>query len=131
MSRMRALLPCVAMLAASAAPSSAGGGMPARPDMLCARADPFAARDWQPPPPPPPRPPPPSAPPLPFRFLGQVQEAGGAPVAFLAWQNRTIAARSGLVIDGRYRVDAVEPGRVAFTYLPLREKQVLSTGTEQ
>lgn len=108
---------------------AAAQSLPARPDMLCARADAFAARDWQPPPPPLPKPPPPKAPPLPFRFLGQVEEAGGKPTAYLAWENRVINARAGLVIDDRYRVDAVEAGRVAFTYLPLQEKQVLPTGT--
>ena len=89
----------------------------------------FAAHSWQPPPPPPlsvPAPAP-TAPPLPFRFLGQMIE-GDKTVVFLASGNRTLLVRAGDTLDGTYQVESVGPTAVAFLYRPLNERQLLSYG---
>jgi hypothetical protein len=33
------------------------------------------------------------------------------------------------VLDGQYRVDAIDPPLLEFTYLPLAQKQTLNIGT--
>lgn len=88
--------------------------------------DPFRRKTWfvEPPPPPPPRP---RAPPLPFRYLGQLQE-GGEPRVFIDHQGRHLVIKAGDLIGGSYAVETVGAGQVVFVYLPLKERQVLPTG---
>ena len=93
----------------------------------------FTAKSWYvpPPPPPPPKPappPPPSAPPLPFSYLGKLQESPGHLVVFLVKGDRVYTVSAGDVIDGIYHVDEVAGDRLALTYLPLNIKQSLSIG---
>lgn len=93
-------------------------------------ADAFGSRDWTPPPPkppPPPPPPPPSAPPLPFTFLGKAV-ANGEWEVFLARGSETLIVRNKTVIDGVYRIDAIAPPAMTFTYLPLNQVQQLNIG---
>ncbi|MES2757485.1 MAG: hypothetical protein V4693_08940 [Pseudomonadota bacterium] len=93
-------------------------------------ADAFGSRDWTPPPPPPqpaPPPPPPTAPPLPFTFLGKAVEKGEWEV-FLARGSETLIVRNKTVIDGVYRVDAIAPPGMTFTYLPMNQVQQLNIG---
>jgi hypothetical protein len=90
----------------------------------------FARQSWQPPLPPPPPPPRPVAPPLPFQYRGSLLEDGKLAI-FLAQQTRQIIARQGDVIDNTYRIDAIAAQTIDFTYLPLNEKQQLSTGRSQ
>jgi len=90
----------------------------------------FPRQSWQPPPPPPPPPPKPVAPPLPFQYRGSLQDDGKTTV-FLVQQLRQIIVNEGDVIDNTYRVDAIAPQAIDFTYLPLKEKQQLSTGRNQ
>lgn len=97
-----------------------------------ASADLFAVRSWQPPPPPPPPPavaPPPVAPPLPFRYLGRLED-GGAIAVFLAEGNQPHARvlRQGDV-SGSYRVDEVTAEGMRLTYLPLNQSQQLLFGS--
>lgn len=116
------LLLCLCMGAALAAPEAG----PARPNL-------FPSQTWQPPAPPPPPPPPPpkpTAPALPFQYAGRLEE-GGNVMVFLALQNRRIVARQGDVIDNLYRVEEITSGTIAFTYLPLQQRQQLMTGTSQ
>lgn len=87
----------------------------------------FPVQTWQPPPPPPPPPPKPTAPPLPFQYGGQLVE-GGEIVVFLSQQKRQHVVRAGDAIDNLYRVEAIKPGRIEFTYLPLKQRQELLTG---
>ena len=87
----------------------------------------FPRQTWQPPPPPP-AVQKTTAPPLPFQYLGQLQE-GDAVSAFLAVMGQQIIAREGDVINGSYRVEHIRPGVIEMTYLPLNEKQSLSTGS--
>ena len=90
----------------------------------------FPRQSWLPPAPPVPPPPKPVAPPLPFQYRGSLLDDGKLTI-FLAQQMRQIIAREGDVIDNTYRVDGISPQSVAFTYLPLNEKQQLSTGRNQ
>lgn len=93
----------------------------------------FATKSWyvQPPPPPPPKPvppPKPTAPPLPFAFVGRYENPGAPAIILLLLGDRLYTVTEGDSIDGIYRVDRVEKGRVELTYLPLKQKQVLQTG---
>jgi hypothetical protein len=83
----------------------------------------FPARSWQPPPPPAPVAAP-SAPPLPYEFKGRLEEAGQTRI-FLARQQSMLVVKQGDVLEGLYRVDAITPWSVEFTYLPLKQKQSL------
>ena len=93
----------------------------------------FGQQDWNPPPPPPaeqaapPPPPPPSAPPLPFTYLGKAV-ADGQWEVFLAMGGKTFVVRDKMVIEGRYRVDAIVPPNLTLTYLPLNQVQQLNIG---
>lgn len=92
--------------------------------------DVFGRQDWNPPPPPParlPPPPPPSAPPLPFTYLGKAV-ADGAWQVYLTRGDRAYVVREKDVVDGVYRVDAIAPPLVTFTYLPLNQVQQLNIG---
>lgn len=104
--------------------------------------DAFGPKDWNPPPrkltpkeaaaqravaePPPP---PPQAPPLPFTYVGMLG-AEDETIVFLAQQDTNHAVKKGDVINGTYRVDEVEAGRVVLTYLPLEQRQTLTAKGE-
>ncbi|WP_088968514.1 hypothetical protein [Vogesella sp. LIG4] len=97
--------------------------------------DPFTVLSWLPPPPPPPpapvvQPPPPTAPPLPFAFVGAFDTQSGKPHVFLSNGDRLLVVASGDLIDEQYRVDSIAASNVELTYLPLNQKQVLSTQSE-
>ena len=93
----------------------------------------FASHDWTPPPlppaapPPPPPPPPPSAPPLPFTVIGKAV-ANGQWEVFLARGSETVIVRNKMVLDGVYRIDAIAPPGMTFTYLPLNQVQQIHIG---
>jgi hypothetical protein len=94
--------------------------------------EPARARAWVPPPPPPPAPPPrapvvvatagaasapPQAPAFPYQLIGRVEEAGVAH-ALLAAPGRTLGVRASDVLDGQWRIDAVDAQGLALTWLP-------------
>lgn len=90
----------------------------------------FGSQNWTPPPAPAPPAapaPPPAAPPLPFTFLGKAAQKGEWEV-FLARGDQTLIVRDKMVIDGVYRIDAIEPPGMTFTYLPLNQVQQLNIG---
>ena len=94
--------------------------------------DAFRSAAWTPPPPPPPPPappppppPPPSAPPLPFSFVGLLEQRSSKPTAFLAKGEALVIAGVGDVIDGTYRVESLSPTGVVVTYLPLNQRQTV------
>jgi hypothetical protein len=91
--------------------------------------DPFRAKSWYvaPPPPPPAKP---KAPPLPFQYLGKLNEDGEIRV-FLNHQGKHLIARVGDIINDTYRVEEIAGGRMTFLYQPLKEIQVLAIGTEK
>lgn len=117
-------------------PVPAPGASPA-PDSLPAQGAPGSARQapwpalspgaygaWVPAPAPAPAPPPaaPPAPPAPppafsYQWLGQLQDEGLLRI-FLAGPQHTLAVTPGDVLDGHWRVDGVQDGRLQLTWLP-------------
>jgi uncharacterized protein (DUF2249 family) len=91
--------------------------------------DPFRSKTWYVAPPPP-KPPKPTAPPLPFQYLGKLND-GGEMRVFLNHQGKHIIARVGDVINGTYSVDEISGGQMTFLYQPLNEKQVLAIGHDK
>lgn len=91
--------------------------------------DPFRNKSWYVAPPPP-KPPKPTAPPLPFKYLGKLNEEGETRV-FLNHQGKHIIARVGDVINGTYSVEEISGGQMTFLYQPLNEKQVLGIGSDK
>ena len=96
--------------------------------------DPFAGKSWYVPPPPPPQPeavqeaPRPTAPPLPFGYMGRMQEEDGQALVYLTQGTRAYSVSQGDTIDGTYRVDSISPSAVTLVYLPLNIKQNLNIG---
>ena len=97
----------------------------------------FAAKSWfvaPPPPPPAPPPPPPApappplAPPLPFKYIGMLEESAERTVWYLVQGERLIVVATGEVIDASYRVDGSRGRQLQFTYLPLDQRQTLAIG---
>jgi hypothetical protein len=82
------------------------------------------ARKQAPPPPPPPKP---TAPPLPFKYLGKLVEDERT-LVFLVRDDRNFIVRAGDTIEGTYRVDEIAEQSMTFTFLPLKERQVLALG---
>ena len=68
------------------------------------------------------------APPLPFAFGGRYVEAGKT-IVFLKEGERIHSARVGDTINSTYRIDAIEPANIQLTYLPLKTRQSLPTGS--
>lgn len=64
------------------------------------------------------------APPLPFRFIGAIED-GALRRAFIMDGTQLHIVGPGDLVDGRYRVERVEPGFIEFTYLPLGRRQTL------
>lgn len=133
---------------AATARASSAASKPAAPEVTILRLEPratliadgnaapgegasaFGTQNWTPPPPPPPAPPPPpppTAPALPFTYLGKAASNGEWEV-FLARGDQTLIVRDKMVIDGVYRIDAIAPPSLTFTYLPLKQVQQLNIG---
>lgn len=91
----------------------------------------FASNSWTPPPPPPPKelapppPPPPTAPPIPFNFVGLLQDQA-KPTAFLAQDDKLLLVSAGDTLDGAYRIESVSASEIVLTYLPLNQRQSIS-----
>jgi hypothetical protein len=126
---------------ASLRPAAPAASTPATPDtttpVVLAKNDLFAAKSWHVPPPPPPPPPspppspapaPPAAPPLPFKYIGKLDDASSLK-AFLQRNEKVFAVSVGDVIEGAYRIDAINPGQMTLIYLPLNIPQTLSAGS--
>jgi hypothetical protein len=67
------------------------------------------------------------APPLPYRYLGKLQEQGHL-VVFLDNNSRPIPVKGGEVLDGQWKVEEITPRQVRFTYIPLAQTATLSIG---
>jgi hypothetical protein len=114
--------------AARRVPPPATGGT--RLDRM--RADLFPEQTWYVPPPPPPPPPyvpppPPQAPALPYAYMGRWLDGGDA-TWYLTRGSQPVSVRTGQVLDGVWRLDAVAAGALTFTYLPLNQTRSLRTG---
>ena len=90
----------------------------------------FASTSWAAPTPPSPAPPeavpppPPQAPPLPYSFVGLLEDSA-KPTAFLSNKEALLIVAAGQTIDGNYRIDTVSSKEIVLTYLPLNQKQVI------
>ena len=99
-------------------------------------ADPFAPRRWEAPAPPAPAPvapapvvaaepvAPPGPPPLPFQFVGQMNDSAEQ-VVYLARGEQALLAHTGDVLEGTYKVLAITPLQIEFEHLPTGQKQAL------
>jgi hypothetical protein len=96
--------------------------------------DPFAPKGWLPPPPPPPPaaaalppppPPAPTAPPVPFRFVGLIEEKAAKPAAFIAKGEALFVVHVGDVVESTYRIESFNSAQVVITYLPLQQRQTI------
>ncbi len=100
--------------------------LPERPPLGEPRADLFGSHSWQPPPPkviaaPPPKP---VAPPVPYRFAGQLIQ-GERPEVLLAKGDSVIPVGKGDTLDGVYRVEAIGETQITLLYLPLKQTQTI------
>lgn len=104
-------------------------------DIPESKGDAFTAKSWLPPPPPvrvapvPPPPPPaaPVAPPLPFTFVGLMEQGTTKPQAFLSKGDVLLVVAAGDLLDNNtYRVDTLTPQKIVITYLPLNTPQTLN-----
>ncbi|MGQ0544176.1 MAG: hypothetical protein ACT4P3_02445 [Betaproteobacteria bacterium] len=66
----------------------------------------------------------PAAPPLPFAYLGKVIEGGKVEI-WLSRGGELLAVAPGDRIGADYRLDAAEGDTLAFTYLPLGQRQTM------
>ena len=105
---------------------------------VATNSDLFAPHNWYVAPPlapvavvsvysPPPRRP--AAPPLPFRFIGKLDDSQQM-LVFLQRGENVHVVRVGDVIDGTYRVDGVTDDRMTLVYLPLQVTQSLNVGSK-
>ncbi len=67
----------------------------------------------------------PSAPPLPFTYMGKLEEEGGPTTYFLERGPQVLAVAAGETIDAQYRLAEASPSELAFVYLPRQARQVL------
>ena len=99
----------------------------------------FGVKSWAPPPPKvvarapapaplPPPPPAPSAPPLPFKYLGKLDDATTLK-AFLNRGDKVYVVTVGEIIDNTYRVESIKAGQMTLIYMPLNIPQTLSVGS--
>ena len=69
----------------------------------------------------------PTTPPLPYTYAGRLVEHA-QPIVFLQRGNHPLTVRSGEVIDGVWRLDAVTQTSLSFSYLPLGTAVPLTFG---
>lgn len=74
-----------------------------------------------------PPPSPPAAPPLPFEFIGRLDDSIRLRI-FLLHGDRVHTVEVGDVIDGTYRIEKIAAGELTLVYLPLNQTQLLSVG---
>lgn len=88
----------------------------------------FHAQTWNPPPPKVvAKVETPKAPPWPYAYLGK-QSAQGEWWVYLILGEDTRLAKKDLVLDGKYRIDRIDPPMMSVTYLPLNEVQTVNIG---
>jgi hypothetical protein len=76
-------------------------------------------------------PPPPQAPPLPFRFMGRIDESGKSAVFLLVQGDRVLPVHVGERVGGSYRLEKFEGGQLYFRYQPMNVVQTLAVGNPQ
>jgi hypothetical protein len=92
-----------------------------------ATADLFATKSWYvaPPPPPPPKP---VAPPFPYVLTGSQRDGEIITALFVVLGERNFIVSKGGMLGGQYRLDEITDTEAVFTYLPLKEQQILPIG---
>lgn len=104
--------------------------------------DPFSPRNWTSPPPPPPEPvntagpaqPPPvivpeGPPPLPYQFMGRLNN-GADQLVYLGRGDQPLVARMGDVLEQIYKVVDIGPAQIEFEHLPTGQRQTLPLQTK-
>jgi hypothetical protein len=93
----------------------------------------FKGHAWYVPPPPPKPvpvkvepPPPPAAPPVPFFYMGKLEQAPQATQVFLTGNNKVLSVTVGKNVDTLWRLDKEDANTLTFTYLPLGLIKTLS-----
>ncbi|MGQ2966564.1 hypothetical protein [Methylophilus sp.] len=86
----------------------------------------FTAHEWLPPPPKPQPPPPPKAPPLPYTYVGSLQDVPEGNTVILMQQKKVLMPRLKSQVTAQWRLDREDEQSVYFTYLPLNQVVVLS-----
>jgi len=116
----------------SAAPGAASdfrAELPDRAPLQRAGKDPFSAQNWTPTPPkravaPAAAPAPPVAPPLPYRYVGELVLPTGTQV-YLARGDDTFRVSEGQTLDAEYRIESVKPGEMVFVHLATGQQQTM------
>lgn len=106
-----------------------------RDPMEVGELNPFGVKSWFVPPPAPPAkpaaaPPAPTVPPLPFTYVGKLEQDAGRWVIYLAKGEEAYSVSKGETFDNVYRFDGIENGNLVIQYLPLAVKQLLPIGAE-
>ena len=70
----------------------------------------------------------PSAPPLPFRYFGEVTGVDGTVTRFVERDGALLELREGESLE-EYRIEKVDESAATFIHVPTRERQVLPLGT--
>lgn len=114
-------------------PASSAEPLDFRTTIAGGEVNPFSAKSWYVPPPPPPPVPPaappiPTPPPLPFTYIGKMEEDGRL-LVYLAKGEQIFTVEKGATFDDVYRFDGVENGSLVVVYLPLSARQLISAGT--
>jgi hypothetical protein len=73
---------------------------------------------------------PPQPPALPFGYGGSGR-VNGKPVLFLERDNRSLLVEVGDIVDGTYRLEALERNRAVLRYLPMDTAQVMAFGSHE
>ena len=88
----------------------------------------FHGQTWDPPPPKVvAKVEPPKAPSWPYAYLGK-QSTQGEWWVYLTLGEDTRVVKKDQVLDGKYRIDRIEPPLLSVTYLPLNEVQTVNIG---
>lgn len=101
-----------------------------RDAVVVGEQNPFSPKSWYVPPPPPPAPvaEKPGIPPLPFTYVGRVDDADGKWIIYLAKGAQSYVVQAGDTIDNTYRIEKIEEGSLVIRYLPMDSKQTLQIG---
>lgn len=71
-------------------------------------------------------PPPPQAPPLPFDYMGRMDDGPNGNVIYLADQERSYTVKIGSKVGQQWRLDQEDKNNLHFTYLPLNLTRTMS-----
>ena len=77
-----------------------------------------------------PAPPPPMAPPIPYTYMGQIEEEGKVQF-FVMQQNKLINLKIGQIISGQWRLDSETASHLNWTFMPTGLPQTLPKDKNQ